>query len=110
MCFATPRLGTPPNPNAFLPGQSSGPVISATWDPVIDHSSFLPTARLDLLSISARSLNVNGHPAGTLLCAPPLLTYFAAPGIPFEVSMPVDSAFAGAALAVGGIAVALFGA
>ena len=47
------RLGTPPNPFALLPGTTSGPVIGATWDPVIDHTTFLPSSVTDLLAFSA---------------------------------------------------------
>ena len=38
------RLGSPPNPNALLVGQTSAPVLGAVWDPRIDHAAFLPGA------------------------------------------------------------------
>ena len=55
------RTGTPANPVALLPGQTSGPVIGATWDPVIDHSSFMPGAVFDLFAL-APLLGVAGVP------------------------------------------------
>ncbi len=52
------RLGSPPNPAAFLPGVTSGPTICSTWDPVIDHTAFLPTAVLDVAILFGAPLNV----------------------------------------------------
>ena len=37
----TIRAGAPANPSALLPGQSNGPVLGMSWDPRIDHTSFM---------------------------------------------------------------------
>ena len=95
----TPRAGDPPNPDALRPGVSSGPVLGAVWDPVIDHATFVPGAVSDLLGISAAALNLP-TPAGTLLCAAPApgLTFSTAPGTPFAVAVPADCTLLGAGL------------
>jgi hypothetical protein len=64
------RLGVPPNPAAFLPGVTSGPVLGGVWDPRLDHAAFAPGAVLDLAAISDAALNVPTA-FGTLLCDPP---------------------------------------
>jgi len=94
------RLGTPPNPLAFLPGVTTAPVLGATWDPVIDHTAFLPAAVLDVVGITVTSLNVAVPPLGTLLCDPAttIVTVTSAPGVPFAVPIPLDCMFAGAQL------------
>ena len=61
------RLGTPPNPLALFPGITSGPVLGATWDPVIDHTTFLPNSVTDLLAFSTTPTNIPTA-LGTLLC------------------------------------------
>jgi hypothetical protein len=92
------RLGTPPNPSALLPGLTSGPVIGATWDPIVDHSTFLPGALVDVLAISGTALNT-ATPAGTLLCLPisPGLIFTEQAGAAFEIHVPLDCALVGAA-------------
>ncbi|MEM7309329.1 MAG: hypothetical protein AAF682_21780 [Planctomycetota bacterium] len=91
------RVGSPPNPDALLPGQTSGPVIGSVWDPVVDHTSFLPSATLDLLGVSVNPLNVALPPFGTLLCDPTILiTVQTSPaGVPFAVPLPLDCASVG---------------
>ena len=93
----TTRLGTPPNPNAFLPGVTSGPIIGATWDPVVDHSSFHPGAVLDILAIDLTGpINVT-TPWGTLLVGiSPMPTMVSNPaGAPFGVAIPDDCGMVG---------------
>ena len=100
----TVRLGTPPNPAALLPGQSSPPLLGAAWDPVIDHSAFQPAAVLDLLGVSAAPLELS-TPFGTLLCdpaAPGFVAAAAAPGVPFALAVPADCGFVGASLCAQG--------
>lgn len=96
----TVRLGAPPNPNALLPGVSSGPVMGATWDPVIDHTAFMPGAVLDLLLVSTSGTNVPLPPLGTLLCdlAPPTVLVVEPAGTPLAIPVPTTSAIAGATL------------
>ncbi len=89
------RLGDPPNPAVFLPGVTSGPVVGSTWDPVIDHTDFLPGAVLDFAGISGAPDSV-ATPFGTLLCAMPNLIFLAAPGDPFQITLPDDCSLAGA--------------
>ena len=91
------RLGSPPNPNAFKPGLTSGPVIGQVWDPVIDHSSFLPTAILDAYFMTLGPLNLPLPPYGTLLCLPPFLLgpLTGAPGVPFFLPIPNDCVLVG---------------
>lgn len=87
-----PRLGTPPNPGAFRRGVTSGPVIGNTWDPVIDHTNFVPDALFDFMIITANPANGNfGEPSGVLLCdpfQPYLKVLMTAPGVPFNVPLP----------------------
>lgn len=86
------RLGTPPNPAALLPGQSSGPVAGLVWDPVVDHSSFEPLAVLDGLILSLGPTQVSLGPKGTLLCDAPFLFLIVngSPGSPFALPVPGD--------------------
>lgn len=91
------RLGTPPNPNALQPGVTSGPILGQTWDPRVDHGSFIPNSALDLLLISQTELNLPIPGAGTLLCQPGEFPIeIAAPGASFAVTVPDDFALAGA--------------
>ncbi|MEM7307321.1 MAG: hypothetical protein AAF682_11655 [Planctomycetota bacterium] len=84
----TVRLGSPPNPNVFLPGLTVGPVAGAVWDPIVDHSTFLPGALLDVAVLSPTPVNAQ-LPIGTLLCAPPFFgTQTAQPGAAFAVAVP----------------------
>ena len=83
------RLGSPPNPYAFFAGVS-GPYLGVTWNPRIDHFSFVTDATLDLLLVTGAPLNLPLGAPGTLLCdvtAPPLLEVTSpAPGVPFALS------------------------
>jgi len=94
----TTRLGTPPNPNAFLPGVTSGPIIGATWDPVVDHSSFHTGAVLDILAIDLTGpINIT-TPWGTLLVgiSPMPIVVSNPAGVPFGVGIPHDCGLVGA--------------
>ncbi|MEM7310961.1 MAG: VCBS repeat-containing protein [Planctomycetota bacterium] len=93
------RVGSPPNPAVLLPGQTSPPIAGATWDPLVDHTSFVPRAALDFLGLSTAAVNVP-TPFGTLLCAPgPAgLTFTAPPGQPFSLAIPDDCTLVGVAL------------
>lgn len=96
----TPRLGSPPNPFAFKPGLTSGPVIGQVWDPYIDHSAFVPTAVLDAFGVTFAPINIALPPFGTLLCLPPTVTslYTSVPGLPFHAPIPADCVLVGASL------------
>ena len=77
------------------------------WDPVIDHTSFLPGATLDILLITALPANLDlASPLGTLLCdvissPPALLT--TTPGTPFAVPVPPNCNLAGLTLSTEGL-------
>ena len=94
----TPRLGTPPNPQAFLPGITSPPLIGSTWDPVIDHTTFAPSAQVDFAGLSTSAANVP-LAFGTLLCGPPIFAVQMIPaGSPFAFAIPVDCTLPGQTL------------
>lgn len=102
----TVRLGSPPNPAALLPGQTSGPAIGATWDPLIDHAAFAPTAVIDVLVVTALPAN-QPSPLGTVLCdvsAPPLL-FAGTPGVAFALPIPSSCGLVGGALCAQGASV-----
>lgn len=95
----TVRLGVPANPNVFLPGQTSGPIVGETWDPVVDHTVFTPSATIDMLVIGfSGAINAPLGVNGTLLCdvtlIPPMLLTNPA-GTPFSIFIPDDCAFVG---------------
>lgn len=97
-----PRFGTPPNPNAFKPGLTSGPVIGQTWDPFVDHSSFFPGALFDVIGITPAPSPVDiPTPWGLLLCdiSGVLRLHFALPGVPFSVPVPLNCALVGQTVA-----------
>jgi hypothetical protein len=90
------RNGTPPNPLAFQPGVSTGPVIGERWDPVV--TAFMPGAFLDFVAVDfVGPLNVPTT-WGTLLITPPpasRIYYNFAPGTPFSMGVPFDCTLAG---------------
>ena len=95
----TPRLGSPANPAAFLVGQTSRPVTGGVWDPVVDHSTFYPSATMDFLAINLSGVTVNVPSSlGTILCNPPQspsLIFLSVPGVPFSVAVPDECRFVG---------------
>ena len=100
------RPGSPPNPSVFLPGVTSGPVVGATWDPVIDHIPFLPTAVLDLAGVTLAPLNLALPPYGTLLCdvfSFPPYTFSTAPEVPFAIPIPNQASLVGMTLCAQGL-------
>lgn len=102
------RLGTVPNPNALRPGQTSGPVIGCTWDPVIDHTTFLAAATTDFLCLGT-PLDASFPPFGSVLCT--LQICLAGPaGSPFAIPIPNESAILGAGFSVQGASAQSFSA
>ena len=100
------RPGAPPNPDVLLPGQTEPPALGRTWDPVIDHATFLPDAVLDVLGLALLPANLPLPPLGTLLCDPTsLVTQFVAPapGQSFHVPIPVDCVLVGLSLCTQGV-------
>ena len=96
------RLGTPPNPNALLPGITTGPVIGATWDPVIDHTTFMPGAILDFIAVSSTPTNIPSV-FGTILCGvSPFLVVTGSTGAPFALPIPNDCIIVGLVLCAQG--------
>ena len=115
-------LGMPPNPaNSLLPGQTSAPVIGATWDPTIA-PNFVTTVfnntvpYFDALGIATAPLNLplpSPGTKGTLLISPialtgPLLLNFF-PGTPFAVNIPNDCNLVGLQVFTQGFAVGFQG-
>ena len=101
----TVRLGVPANPWALLPS-TQGPVLGATWDPVIDHGDFVPGATLDLLGIGWTPLNLPTS-LGTLLLLPSqAVLASASAGVPFAIPVPADPGLAGLALVAQGASIA----
>ncbi len=98
------RLGTPPNPNALLPGQTNGPVVGVVWDPVIDHTTFYPQSVLDILIISGIAVNIPTA-SGTLLCdvSTPPIRITSGPGVPFIIPIPPSCTLPGAMLCSQGV-------
>jgi hypothetical protein len=92
------RAGSPANPLALLPGPTP-PALGATWDPRVEHASFLPGAILDVLAVAGASANVPTA-LGTLLIVltPPPLIATRSAGAPFALYVPADCALAGATL------------
>lgn len=87
----TVRSGVPPNPNAFLPSPTVGPLIGTSWNPSVDHSFFAPGALADFAAISLLGpLNVP-MAWGTLLVAPPFqgpVLMSPSPGAGFNIPVP----------------------
>ena len=103
----TVRSGVPANPQALMPGLTSGPVAGKQWDPFIDHTTFMPGAVADFLSLSLAPANIVLAPLGTLLCdfsVAPLLIVSGAAGAPLAVSIPLDAALFGVSLCAQGAA------
>ncbi len=103
----TIRAGTPPNPVALMPGLTSGPVLGSVWDPVIEHTTFVPGALIDVLALMQNPLQIYVPPLGTLLCDPSaiLVSKTVAPGAPFAVPIPFKCAFLGLAVCTQGASV-----
>ncbi|MGE0141908.1 MAG: Kelch repeat-containing protein [Planctomycetota bacterium] len=99
------RLGSPTNPDALRPGTTSGPTLGATWDPRIDHASFLPGALLDVLLVGFTPDNLPS-PFGTILCDTNGAIALTGPsGSPFAVSIPLDEQLLGVTLSVQGVSI-----
>jgi len=101
----TVRVGSPPNPSALLPGVTGSPVIGSTWDPVITHTTFLPTAVTDFLILAAQPANLPSGP-GTFLCdvsgASPFLLLTRPAGTKFMLPIPADCGLVGLTLCAQG--------
>lgn len=93
--FESIRIGSPPNPPAFFPGVTNPPLIGLTWDPVIDHTCFLPSATIDVLGISTTPLNFFAPSYGTVLCSAAVFSFLSPPGVPFSVRIPADPTLIG---------------
>lgn len=93
----TSRTGTVANPDVLLPGQTSGPVVGAVWDPQVDHTTFVPAALGDFLLFSPQALDVDLGPIGSLLCNVPFLVTLidVTPADPFAVAIPNDCGLVG---------------
>lgn len=102
------RLGSPPNPRAFLPGVTRGPIIGAAWDPVV--TPFHPGALLDFIGVDlVAPINVSTAWGTLLVNSPPepQLFFNYAPGTPFSIGIPADCAYVGMSAWTQGGSVAL---
>ncbi|MFO1053732.1 MAG: kelch repeat-containing protein [Planctomycetota bacterium] len=100
----TVRLGTPANADALRPGMTSGPVLGATWDPYVDHASFMPGAILDALLVGFGPANAP-TPFGTILCNTTGAIALTGPaGSPILLPIPMDNQLLGVTLNVQGVA------
>ncbi|MEM7201976.1 MAG: hypothetical protein AAF628_17040 [Planctomycetota bacterium] len=102
----TVRAGSLPNPVAFLPGASGPPVLGATWDPVLDHTTFVPGALADFMILSGAAVDqpLGGIATGHLLCdlTGAVVQTNGSPGTLFTLPIPVDPALLGQSLCVQG--------
>lgn len=92
----TVRLGTPPNPDALRPGLTSGPVLRRSWDPWVDHTTFHPTASVDMLAVSSAPFEYASI-WGTLLIdvTRNLVIEVSPAGTPFSVRIPDTYSYVG---------------
>jgi hypothetical protein len=92
------RLGSPPNPNAFLPGLYSGPVIGVIWNPIVTLNH--PGVFARFVGVDFRGpINVPTQ-WGTLLIWPPpnsQLFFHFSPYMPFAIAVPYDCNLVGVA-------------
>ncbi len=88
------RLGTPANPSAFIP-TSKPPMIGQTWQPTVDHSTFMPNAALDFVMVGWGKVDVSMMPYGTLLLGATAMTLTATPGQGFSVPIGNQSSLIG---------------
>ena len=91
----TVRLGSPANANSLQPGPLA-PVIGSVWAPVVDHSTFLPAAILDVLVVAQLPANQPSG-LGTILVdlAGPTTLFTGTAGAPFVLPLPNDCALVG---------------
>ena len=102
--------GTVPNPDALEVGQTSGPVIGQTWDPRIDHTTFMADAILDVLVIGNVKTDIPVPGLGTFLVGlTPILTFTSLPAAGFVAPIPDDKANVGVNLFAQGASVNLAG-
>jgi hypothetical protein len=92
----TIRLGDPPNPNAFLPGVTSGPIVGRIWDPVVSafhHGAFVDFVGVDL----GGPINVPTQWGRLLIWPPPgpQLFFNFSPGTPFALAVPPECGLVG---------------
>ena len=98
------RLGNPANPNAFLPGQTSGPIIGQVWDPIVDHTTFVPGAIVDLALVGVFEDNIP-LPIGSLLVDGIVLHLNTTPGQSFSLPIPNSPLSVGARLYVQAVSI-----
>jgi len=89
------RLGTPPNPYALIPSSTGPPVIGEIYDPSIDHTTFVPSAVLDVYGFFLFPANVDSPPMGTILCSSPVLYQFRLPADSLNLPIPDNCSLVG---------------
>lgn len=87
----TIRLGSPPNPAAFQPGTSTGPVIGKVWDPILIPAGVVQYTVIVINPSLGAMINVPS-PAGTLLCAFPPQPAFYVFGFAYQIyAIPIPN-------------------
>ena len=101
------RVGFPANSAVLKPGQTYGPVIGNTWDPIIEPLLFQPL--IHGLGITPAGTNIPDFLGlGTLLCDIISFTpnlYFTTPGEPFAIAIPELCSLVGVQLCAQGFTV-----
>lgn len=92
------RAGTPSNPLALLPGQTSAPIIGQTWDPIVDHTNFVANPALDIGVFSNTQANIPHPQFGTILCGQWNNSLSIQPGQAFDIPIVNDVNLLGAQL------------
>ena len=86
------RAGEPANP--IVLSANEAPILGTTWELQIDHSTFVPTATLDLLLLGTTQVNIPAGAKGTLLVSPFALLPGAV-GQVFALPIPIDTGLLG---------------
>ncbi len=103
VALEVPRVGTPPNPMALLPGLTSGPIIASVWDPVVDHTGFMPAALIDILGITIGPSSFDIPTSfGTILVnlSGPVIVLTRPAGMRFPIPIPPKCSLIGASLSI----------
>jgi len=94
------RVGSPPNPEAFMVGGTT-PFLGSLWDPFVDHTTFEPAAIGDFIVFSPVQINLDLVLHGTLLVGLPVIDFIPvnfSPGTPFAIPIPDECILVGVTL------------
>ena len=85
-------------PRPSLSFSTTTPAIGQTWNPFVDHTTFLPTATSDFFVVSGPNqfVDIPIPPYGVLLCNSPwIVTKNVLAGQPFNFKIPFNCNFVG---------------